>query len=188
MANQYDDRSRMFGNDDDRERGDRDYGTSRSADYHTRPSSERMPMSRESGRGSQEPDYSRVGYGPTERWKSGDYRANYERSDVGPHAGRGPRGYQRCDERICEEVSELLTDDDRIDARGLEVAVTGAEVTLTGTVESRRMKRHADDLAESVRGVRDVHNQLRVGEATKEDHEMSLTPEAERLRKETERK
>jgi DNA replicative helicase MCM subunit Mcm2 (Cdc46/Mcm family) len=65
----------------------------------------------------------------------------------------------------------------------IEVAVTGGEVTLTGTVESRRMKRHAEDLAESVRGVRDVHNQLRVAAASKEDHELSLTPEAERLRK-----
>ena len=163
--------------------GSSDYGTSRSAGYHTRPSSEPMPMSREGGRGWQEPDYSRAGYGrPAERW-DGDSRASYERSNIGPYAGRGPRGYQRSDERIREEVSERLTDDDRIDASGIEVAVAGGEVTLTGTVESRRMKRHAEDLAESVRGVRDVHNQLRVGEATKEDHEFSLSPEAEQLRK-----
>lgn len=166
--------------------GSTDYGTSRTAGYHSRPSSEPMPMSRESGRGWQEPDYSRAGYGQTtERWGSGDYRANYERSSTGPYAGRGPKGYQRSDERIREEVSERLTDDDRIDASGIDVAVTGGEVTLTGTVESRRMKRYAEDLAESVRGVRDVHNQLRVGDAVKDDHEMSLTPEAERLRKQT---
>jgi hypothetical protein len=36
------------------------------------------------------------------------------------------------------------------------------EVTLTGTVPSRRQKRLADDVADSVRGVKDVHNQLKV--------------------------
>lgn len=190
--------------------GTGDYGTSRhGAAYQTSPSREPMPMSRESGRGWQEPDYGRYERSG-QRWGSGDYRATWNRSnwdrasadresataayrdryerEAGPYAGRGPKGYQRSDERIREEVNDRLTDDDRIDATGIEVAVANGEVTLTGTVEGRRMKRHAEDIAESVRGVRDVHNQLRVGEAAKEDHEMSLTPEAERLRKQTERK
>ncbi len=166
------------------------YGTSRyGGGYDFSPSREPMPISRERGRGFGE--HARGGFGdrepeygyerPGARWGSGDSRAAYDR-ESGPYAGRGPKGYQRSDERIREDVNERLTDDDRIDASGIEVAVTGGEVTLTGTVESRRTKRHAEDLAESVRGVRDVHNQLRVGTA-KEDHEMSLTPEAERLRK-----
>jgi hypothetical protein len=183
------------------------YGTSRyGSGYDYSASREPMPMSREGARGwHQEPDYGRYDRSGLRSLGSGDYRATWNRSNwdlergieddraqyerqAGPYAGRGPKGYQRSDERIREEVSERLTDDDRIDASGIEVAVTTGEVTLTGTVESRRMKRLAEDLAESVRGVRDVHNQLRVGEATKQDHEMSLTPEAERLRKQTERK
>ena len=36
------------------------------------------------------------------------------------------------------------------------------EVTLTGTVPDRRTKRLVERVAESVRGVADVHNQLRL--------------------------
>ncbi|HEY0787114.1 MAG TPA: BON domain-containing protein [Thermoanaerobaculia bacterium] len=164
------------------------YGTSRhGAGYDYAASREPMPMSRDGAR-EWEPGYGRYERSGA-RWGSGDYRIEHERDrETGPYSGRGPKGYQRSDERIREEVSERLTDDDRIDASGIELAVANGEVTLAGTVESRRMKRLAEDLAESVRGVRDVHNQLRVGEAKKQDHEMSLTPEAERLRKQTERK
>jgi hypothetical protein len=44
------------------------------------------------------------------------------------------------------------------------VRVSNAEVTLTGTVRDRQDKRLAEDLAEPVSGVREVHNQLRVGQ------------------------
>ena len=36
------------------------------------------------------------------------------------------------------------------------------EVTLEGTVRTRRMKRAAEDCVESVSGVQQVHNRLRV--------------------------
>lgn len=78
------------------------------------------------------------------------------------HRGRGPRGYRRSDTRIHEDVCEALTEDPRLDASSLEVSVSECEVTLTGTVSSRDDKRLAEDLAEAVSGVRDVHNQLRV--------------------------
>jgi len=42
------------------------------------------------------------------------------------------------------------------------VKVTGGVVTLTGTVEDRNTKRMAEDLAESVSGVQEVQNQLKV--------------------------
>lgn len=77
--------------------------------------------------------------------------------------GRGPKGYQRSDERIREDVCERLTDDDYIDASDMEVTVSAGTVTLAGTVDGRSTKRRAEDLAESVTGVRDVLNQLRVG-------------------------
>jgi hypothetical protein len=82
--------------------------------------------------------------------------------DNGPFAGRGPKGYQRSDERIREDVNDRLTDHPAIDATEIEVRVTAGEVTLSGTVESRRVKRLAEDIVDSVRGVRDVHNELRV--------------------------
>jgi osmotically-inducible protein OsmY len=80
----------------------------------------------------------------------------------GPHAGKGPQGFQRSDERIQEMVHEALTDHDHLDATNITVAVKDGEVTLTGTVEDRRTKRLAEDVVADVKGVKDVQNQLRV--------------------------
>jgi osmotically-inducible protein OsmY len=82
-------------------------------------------------------------------------------------AGRGPKGYQRSDERLREEVSDRLMADDEIDASEIEVQVQDGEVTLTGTVDDRLAKRRAEDCAERVMGVRDVMNQLRVQAPTR---------------------
>src|SRR4030095_12930336 len=78
------------------------------------------------------------------------------------HRGRGPKGYRRSDERIKEDVNDRLSDDYYLDASDVEVNVTNTEVTLTGTVTSREDKRRAEDLAESVSGVTNVENRLRV--------------------------
>jgi BON domain-containing protein len=78
------------------------------------------------------------------------------------YRGRGPKGFQRSDDRLREMISERLSDHDAIDASEIEVTVANGEVTLAGTVDDRRTKRLAEDVAESVGGVRDVHNQLKV--------------------------
>ncbi len=83
---------------------------------------------------------------------------------AGEHAGRGPRGYQRSDARIADDVCDRLTRHGWIDASDIEVRVEDGEVTLEGTVDSRPTKRLAEEVAESVSGVRDVHNRLRVAE------------------------
>jgi len=80
----------------------------------------------------------------------------------GSHRGKGPKGYVRGDERILEEVCDRLTEDDRLDACDIEVKVDAGEVTLNGQVESREAKRRAEDVAESVSGVRHLQNNLRV--------------------------
>ena len=49
-----------------------------------------------------------------------------------------------------------------IDASDVDVRVSEGEVTLIGTVESRRDKRLLEDMIDDVSGVRDVHNQVRV--------------------------
>ena len=101
------------------------------------------------------------GYGESSGW---DARAGALASSQSGRgfAGRGPKGYQRSDERLREEVSDRLMADDRIDASDIEVEVHDGEVTLTGTVDGRMAKRRAEDCAEEVMGVRDVMNQLRV--------------------------
>jgi osmotically-inducible protein OsmY len=96
-----------------------------------------------------------------DRWQDA-YRGS---GDPGTHRGRGPKGYRRSDERIREDVCQLLTDDPRIDASDIEVTTENCEVTLSGTVHARDDKRQAEDLAESVSGVRDVHNRLSVAVA-----------------------
>jgi osmotically-inducible protein OsmY len=75
--------------------------------------------------------------------------------------GRGPKGYRRSDERIKEDVNDRLSEG-YLDATEIEVSVTNAEVTLTGTVNSRTDKRRAEDIAESVTGVTNVENRIRV--------------------------
>jgi len=84
------------------------------------------------------------------------------RRDNDEHRGRGPRGYTRSDDRIREDVNDRLTDDGWIDASDIDVQVSSGEVTLTGQVRSRNDKRRAEDLAETVSGVKHVQNNLRV--------------------------
>lgn len=78
------------------------------------------------------------------------------------YRGRGPKGYQRSDDRILEDVCDRLTDDEAVDASAVTVHVNNGEVTLRGSVNSRAQKHAAEDSAEGVSGVRDVINQLRV--------------------------
>jgi osmotically-inducible protein OsmY len=75
--------------------------------------------------------------------------------------GKGPKGYVRSDERIREDVCDRLSDDDELDASDITVAVSNGEVRLEGSVLDRQSKHRAEDLAESVSGVRDITNNLR---------------------------
>jgi len=75
--------------------------------------------------------------------------------------GRGPKGYRRSDERIREDVNDRLTDHAYLDASDIDVNVKEGEVTLSGKVFDRTDKRLAEDVAESVTGVKNVQNNLR---------------------------
>lgn len=93
-----------------------------------------------------------------------DYDESYGERDVRAEGqvGRGPRGWRRPDERILEDVCDLMMQDPNLDASGIDVRVSDGEVILEGAVEGRWAKRLAEDIADSVPGVRDVHNRLRV--------------------------
>jgi osmotically-inducible protein OsmY len=54
-----------------------------------------------------------------------------------------------------------LTEDPDIDASEISVSVRNGEVTLEGSVAGRRMKRAAEDCAEDIAGVKQVHNASR---------------------------
>lgn len=99
------------------------------------------------------------------RFYGGGYGADLREQGYmawGEHRGKGPRGYQRSDDRIREDVNDRLTDDDQLDASDIEVKVKDCEVTLSGFVQRREDRRRAEDCAEGVSGVRHVQNNIRV--------------------------
>ncbi|HYH84561.1 MAG TPA: BON domain-containing protein [Pyrinomonadaceae bacterium] len=91
--------------------------------------------------------------------------------------GRGPKNYRRSDERIRDDINDRLTDNDWLDASDVDVAVLVGEVTLSGTVDSRYAKRIAEDIAQSVTGVSDVQNNLRVQNRRAETSAHAITGE-----------
>jgi hypothetical protein len=84
------------------------------------------------------------------------------RQGTGPHAGRGPQGWKPSDDRIRDQACEILTRHGHIDASGIRLTVENGEITLEGTVGSRREKRLAEEVLDDLYGVNDVHNRLRV--------------------------
>jgi len=157
-------RQRQFRNESfDRNRNDRGF---RDQDRYSRnyPDSESGFYGRSSGRG--ERDWWDRASDEVSSW-FGDEQAERRREmdDRRGHRGRGPKNYTRSDERIREDISDRLSDNDYLDASDVEVNVQNSEVTLTGTVNSRREKRLAEDLAEAVSGVSNVENRIRVRRA-----------------------
>jgi osmotically-inducible protein OsmY len=69
---------------------------------------------------------------------------------------------RRPDEALTRELQEILIGDPELDASEIDVEVEGGAVTLRGTVDSGDAKLLAEELVESVTGVREVHNQLKV--------------------------
>ena len=77
-----------------------------------------------------------------------------------------PKGWQRSDERIHEEVCAHLTGNDHVDGSDLEVIVHHGEVTLNGTVRHKADKRRIEDIAD-IEGVHNVQNNLRPSERSR---------------------
>jgi osmotically-inducible protein OsmY len=82
------------------------------------------------------------------------------------HYGKGPKGYRRSDEKIKEDVCEALYAHTEIDASDVEVSVKEGLVVLSGTVESRDIKRRVEVEIENLSGVDDVQNDLRVAKVS----------------------
>lgn len=113
----------------------------------------------------------RGGYG---RQQYGRGFRDFPHESDGEHRGHGPRGYQRSDARILEQVCEHLTDDPMVDARGIEVRCQDGEVVLEGEVPGRWMKHRAEDIAAAVAGDDAVENRIRMarrGGAARSDDE-----------------
>jgi osmotically-inducible protein OsmY len=74
----------------------------------------------------------------------------------------GPKGFRRSDERIQDDIATRLMSRDDIDSSEVSLEVKDARVKLEGTVPERWMRFAIDDVAESVMGVEDVENNVRV--------------------------
>lgn len=86
----------------------------------------------------------------------------YDGFTGGGHVGKGPKGYRRSDANIHEDLGDALTRSSEIDATDIEISVHRGEITLSGHVPDRRMKRLAEDIALNLQGVAEVHNRLMI--------------------------
>ena len=84
------------------------------------------------------------------------------RKSGGSHAGQSAKFHRRSDDKIHEEIWELLSNNADLDATEIELHVEAGEVTLAGSVENRDARWLAEDLVNSVSGVREVTNRLKV--------------------------
>jgi osmotically-inducible protein OsmY len=75
-------------------------------------------------------------------------------------SGGGPRLRRKTDDSLAREIHEILTADPELDATDIEVIVEGGAVTLSGEIEHPDARLLAEELTESVAGVRLVHNRL----------------------------
>jgi hypothetical protein len=74
----------------------------------------------------------------------------------------GPRGYQRSDERIRDQICERLSYARGVDVSDVSVDVSEGVVSLTGTVRDRGQKYYIEDMADGTYGVKEVNNDIRV--------------------------
>lgn len=88
---------------------------------------------------------------------------------VAARAPTGPKGWQRRDDRIHDDVCSTLTEDGYVDPSDIEVVVHQGEVILTGTVTDRGQRDRAIHIAETARGVVDVISRVRIAPERRDD-------------------
>jgi osmotically-inducible protein OsmY len=100
-----------------------------------------------------------------------DYKTLEPQSGLEPYsyAGKGPKNYIRPDDAVLDDVVDLLTRHQEIDATEVDVHVEKGEVILTGSVPEERSKLLAAEVIKLVPGVKKVSNRLRVLQTTNKD-------------------
>ena len=142
----------QFGPDRDFDRSSRSYGGQ----------SDRDSRMESRGHDRGEGNYS-VGEDRFGADRSMSSQPSYGRQDA-MKSGKPPKNYTRSDERLREEVCDALANSGH-DWSDVEVTVSNGEVTLTGTVSDRSEKLQAEHMADRVRGVNEVTNQLKIKRA-----------------------
>jgi hypothetical protein len=92
----------------------------------------------------------------------GNHAGHSQINEMPNHKGKGPRNYRRSDERIQEDIHDRLSRDWSLDSSDIEVSVKEGVVHLHGKVTDRSVKYRIEDITESVAGVRDIENKIRI--------------------------
>jgi osmotically-inducible protein OsmY len=95
-------------------------------------------------------------------WGEEQFRTERREEQGRRQANSGPRGRRKSDESLRQEIREILNADPEVEATDIEVEVEGGAVTLRGAVVDSDARLLAEELVESLVGVREVHNRLRV--------------------------
>lgn len=78
------------------------------------------------------------------------------------HHGKGPKNYQRSDERILEDIYERIAADWNLDVHDVDIKVEAGVVHLAGEVRDRSFRHRIEDITEAVRGVTSIENKIRI--------------------------
>jgi CBS domain-containing protein len=132
----------------------------RGGEAWNRPGGERQGRPGSGGAPYGSGDWGNQGYGVAPHLLVGSGREG--ETKWGGGRNRGPKGWQRSDERIHEDVCERLMGESGVDPSDVSVRVEGGLVTLTGTVPSRQMKYRIEELADRCPGVNEIDNRIRV--------------------------
>ena len=95
-------------------------------------------------------------------WGEEQFRAERREEQGRRQTNSGPRRRRKPDESLRQEIQEILIADPELEATDIEVEVEGGAVTLRGVVGDSDARLLAEELVESLAGVREVHNRLRV--------------------------
>lgn len=126
---------------------------------HEERSSRNTPSS---GRWTESDSSSRLGSADSYGENIGNQTPVRSSSPRGSFYGKGPKGWKRSDERIKDEVCEVLYRAPDVDASYIEVSVKSGLVSLKGSVSNRLEKRLAESWVENLTGVDDVQNELKI--------------------------
>lgn len=106
--------------------------------------------------------YGTESYGASGSWTGGVHGGEGGANGGGNRRKKSPKNFQRSDERIKEEVYDRLIQDPDIEIDDIEIEVQAGEVTITGTVPQRWLRYRVEETVDSIWGIKDITNNLRV--------------------------
>ncbi|MEP6569639.1 MAG: BON domain-containing protein [Acidobacteriota bacterium] len=77
-----------------------------------------------------------------------------------PASGSAPQGNNSNDGAVQTAIDKKISDDPTLSALGVTATVLDGKVTLTGTVKSEALKSQVDRTIRTIRGVKQVDNQI----------------------------